>query len=83
MANVRETELHSIYMAINYMSNLENQDRGMVIDMSQAMIDDLITDGALSLMKNYVQQFCDVIDGQEDIDRITSEIIHAINNPEA
>ena len=59
---VTATQLNQIYWAVEYMTNLEDQDRTRVIEMSQAMLSDLIERGALAPMADYVKKFCDVID---------------------
>jgi hypothetical protein len=66
--------LNRIYAAIDYMSDLENQDMMMVIEMSQAMLNDVIENGELKPMIEYVKRYCDVIDGPEDAKRIAAEI---------
>jgi hypothetical protein len=66
--------LNRIYAAVEYMTELENQDRSMVIEMSQAMLNDVIETGELQPMFNYVKRYCDVIDGPDDIERIASDI---------
>ena len=68
------SEIETIYAAIDYMSELENQDRSMVIEMSQAMLNDLIENGSLYPMIEYVKKYCDVIDGPEDAQRIADDI---------
>jgi len=70
----RQEQLNRIYSAIDYMANLEGQDRSMVIDMSQAMLNDLIEGHGLSPMIDYVTRFCDVLDSPEDADRIAADI---------
>jgi hypothetical protein len=66
--------LNRIYTTVDYMANLDGQDRTLVIDMSQAMLGDLIDNGTLQPMINYVKMFCDVIDGPEDAERIAEDI---------
>jgi hypothetical protein len=66
--------LNQIYAAINYMSELEGQDPVLVVEMSQAMINDAIERGDIFPMIEYVKRYCDVIDGPEDAGRIASDI---------
>jgi hypothetical protein len=66
--------LNRIYAAVDYMSNLENQDQTMVSEMSQAMLNDIIETGNLRPMLEYVKRYCDVIDGPDDAERIASDI---------
>jgi hypothetical protein len=67
--------LNRIYAAIDYMSNLENQDTMMTLEMSQQMISDVINTGEIKPMIDYVKRYCDVIDGPEDAQRIADEIV--------
>jgi hypothetical protein len=74
MDEIMRVLLNRIYAAIDYMSNLENQDQTMVIEMSQAMLNDIIETGNLRPMLEYVKHYCDVIDGPDDAERIASDI---------
>ena len=67
-------QLNRIYAAVEYVANLEGQDRSLVIEMSQTMLDDLIERGELYPMVNYIRRFCDVIDGPADAERIAADI---------
>jgi hypothetical protein len=66
--------LNRIYAAVDYMMELENQDRPMVVEMSQAMLNDVIETGELRPMLDYVKRYCDVIDGPDDAERIAADI---------
>ena len=66
--------LNRIYSAVDYMSNLEGQDRTMVIEMSQFMLNDVIESGNLRPMVEYVKMFCDVLDSPEDAEEIAADI---------
>jgi hypothetical protein len=68
------TQLSSIYRAVEYMAAVEGQDRSLVIEMSQAMLSDVIEGRGIAPMADYVRRFCDVIDSPEDADRIAAEI---------
>jgi hypothetical protein len=67
-------QLNRIYAAVDHMANLESQDKGLVVDMSQAMLNDLIETGELKPMLAYVGRYCDVADGPEDAERIAADI---------
>ena len=69
-------ELMRVYAAVDYLSQLEGQDHTLVIEMSQAMINDLIEGRGLEPIVNYVKRFCDVIDGPEDAERIAADIVN-------
>lgn len=66
--------LNRIYAAIEHMMELEGQDPTLVIEMSQAMINDAIETGDILPMIDYVKRYCDVIDGPEDAERISADI---------
>jgi hypothetical protein len=70
------TQLNRIYAAVDYFSSgeLEGQDDGLTIEMSQAMLDDVIQGHGLRPMVEYVKRYCDVIDGPEDAERIAADI---------
>ena len=64
------TQLYRTYWAIDRMASLEGQDPVLVIEMSQAMLSDVMEGRGLEPIVNYVKRFCDVIDGPEDAERI-------------
>lgn len=66
--------LNRIYAAIEHMTGLEGQDPMLIIEMSQAMINDVIETGDILPMIDYVKRYCDVIDGPEDAELIASDI---------
>lgn len=68
------TLLNRVYWAVAYMTELDGQDRSLVIEMSQAMLNDVIERGQLAPMLDYVARYCDVIDGPGDAERIAAEI---------
>jgi hypothetical protein len=68
------TQLNRIFYAVEYMSNLEGQDAGLVVEMSQAMLNDVIEGHGLKPLVSYVKQYCDVIDSEADAERIADEI---------
>lgn len=66
--------LNRIYSAVDHMAELEGQDPALIIEMSQAMINDAIETGDILPMIDYVKRYCDVIDGPEDAERIAADI---------
>jgi hypothetical protein len=70
--------LRIIWEAVEYLSNLENQDHTLVMDMSQAMIWDLRQTGMIQALYIYVRQYCDVADGPWDIQRFVDEIMQEV-----
>jgi hypothetical protein len=66
--------LNRIYAAVDYVSNLENQDEGLIIEMSQQMLSDLINNGEIKPMIEYVNRYCDVTDSPDDAQRIAEDI---------
>lgn len=68
------TQLNRIYAAADYMADLENQDKGLVVEMSQAMLNDLTERGQFAPMIDYVTRYCDVVDSDEDRERIAADI---------
>lgn len=68
------TLLNRIYYAVDHMADLEGQDPVLVIEMSQAMLNDVIEGHGLKPLVSYVERYCDVIDSAADAERIASEI---------
>ena len=65
-------QLALIYSAVGYLSELEGQDRDLVIGMSQAMLADVIGGRGLQPMAGYAGHYCDVIDTPADAERIAA-----------
>ena len=74
MSTPNPGQLARIYAAVEYLTELEGQDRSLVIDMSQTMLSDVIERGQLDPMADYIRRFCDVIDGPADVERIAADI---------
>jgi hypothetical protein len=68
------TQLGRIFCAVEYMADLEGQDKALVVEMSQAMLNDVIEGRGLKPLAEYVRRYCDVIDSVADAERIASEI---------
>jgi hypothetical protein len=68
------TQLNRIFYAVEYLADLEGQDAVLVIEMSQAMLNDVIEGHGLKPMAEYVKRYCDVIDSEADAQRIADEI---------
>jgi len=68
------TQLNRIFYAVEYMANLEGQDPALVVEMSQAMLNDVIEGHGLKPLVSYVRHYCDVIDSEADAERIAGEI---------
>ena len=66
MATITSEVIQKIYAAVDYMSGLEGQDKQLTLDMSQAMLNDVIELGHLKPMIEYVNYYCDVIDFEHD-----------------
>lgn len=68
------TQLNRIFYAVEYMAGLEGQDPQLVIEMSQAMLNDVIEGHGLMPMVSYVKRYCDVIDSEADAERVADEL---------
>lgn len=68
------TQLNQIFSAVEHMANLEGQDAVLVVEMSQAMLTDVIEGRGLEPMVSYVTRYCDVADSETDAERIAGEI---------
>jgi hypothetical protein len=66
--------LNRIYAATDALQNLEGQDTGLVIEMSQAMLNDVIEHSELSPMIVYVRRYCDVYNNDEMAQEIADDI---------
>jgi hypothetical protein len=74
MDDVTRTQLGRIYAAVEYLTDLEGQDRTMVIEMSQAMLTDLIGRGELAPMVDYIARYCDVISSRAEAEELAANI---------
>lgn len=70
------TELiQRVYAAVDFfMTNLESQDSVLTIEMSQAMLNDIIETGAIKPMIDYVRRYCDCADSEDEIFDIAESI---------
>jgi hypothetical protein len=68
------TQLNRVYAAVDHMSELEGQSRSLIIEMSQAMLNDVIEGRGLAPMVDYVKHYCDVIDSAADAALIAADI---------
>jgi hypothetical protein len=68
------TLLNRMFYAVDYMADLEGQDPVLVIEMSQAMLNDLIEGRGLKPMAEYVKRYCDVIESDADAERIAGDL---------
>jgi len=68
------TQLNRIFYAVDYMADLEGQDRSLVIEMSQAMLNDVIEGRGLKAMGEYVKRYCDIADSEADAERIAGDL---------
>lgn len=68
------SDLMTIHAAVNALTDFEGQDPSLVIEMSQAMLADLIAGDSLAPVVDYVRRYCDVIDGPSDAERIAAGI---------
>lgn len=66
--------LQRVYAAVDRLMEEEGQDRTMVIEMSQDMINDLIETGELKPMVKYIAHYCDVVDSREEAQEIADDI---------
>lgn len=71
---ISSTQLNRVYAAVDHLTELEGQDRSLVIEMSQAMLNDLIETEQLKPMREYVRRYCDVAGSAEEADEIAAEI---------
>lgn len=67
-------QILDIIHAVDTLTEIEGQDRSMVLDMSQAMLTDLAETGSLRIMEEYAARYVDVADGPEDLTRIAQEM---------
>jgi hypothetical protein len=67
-------QLTRIYDAVEFMASLEGQDKTLVIEMSQAMLNDMIEGHGLEPLVSYVKRYCDVLDSEDDAEHIAGEI---------
>ena len=69
-ATVTTAQLNRVFFAVEYMANLDGQDPVLVIEMSQAMLNDVIEGHGLKPLVSYVKRYCDVLDSEDDAERI-------------
>lgn len=66
-------QLNRVYAAVDHMMNLEGQDRSLIAEMNQAMLNDIIETDGLAPMSEYIARNCDVLDGPEGAERIAAD----------
>jgi len=66
--------LNRIYATVDTMSNEESQDRSMVVEMSQAMINDLIESGQIMPIVEYVKRYGTIFDNAQEADEFAASI---------
>lgn len=74
MDEATRTQLSLIVVAVETLTEHEGQDQGLVIEMSQHMLHDLIHGGELAPMVDYVARYCDVLDSREDAGALAARI---------
>jgi hypothetical protein len=74
MDEATRTQLARIYAAVEYLTELEGQDRTLVIEMSQDMLNDLIGRGELAPMADYIARYCDVISSRAEAEELAANI---------
>jgi hypothetical protein len=74
VTGINPSEIQRVYAAVDYFMELEAQDRSMVVEMSQEMLNDLIEAGQLKPMIIYVRRYCDCADSPEEIAEIAANI---------
>lgn len=67
-------QLNRIYATVDALSNEESQDRTLVLQMSQAMLNDLIESGQIEPIANYIRKYNDIFDSAEDADEFAAMI---------
>lgn len=65
MSTLLAAELVIMRAAIAYFAELPGQDASLTVEMTEAMLDDLIVNGELGEMAAYVRRYCSVIDGPD------------------
>ena len=66
----------TVQQALDVFAELEGQDKGYTIEMAQRMLSDLMNNG-LQPVLDYVKHYCDVLDSDEDAERIAGYITGA------
>lgn len=74
MATIRESEIKRAMYAVDVLLNIEAQDRTLVLEMSQTMLDDLVDNGALHAM-SYYSHFIDCTDSKDETDALVDKMI--------
>jgi hypothetical protein len=74
MDEATRVQLARIYATVDALTELEGQDRTMVIEMSQDMISDLIDNGTIAPLADYIAHYCDVIDSREEAEQLAASI---------
>jgi hypothetical protein len=67
-------QLRRVYAAVDYLSDLEGQDHTLVLEMSLAMLRDLVETDGLAPLVEYIARYCDVAGNRADVERFAAEI---------
>jgi hypothetical protein len=70
VARHMRSHISTIINLVADMTEIENQDIDLVLEMSQAMLTDLYDVGRLKPLREYIRRYCDVADSKEDLDDI-------------
>lgn len=62
LAATRDVQLRLVVAFSGTLCDLEGQDRDMVLQGVEKMLDDIICEGDLAKIETYVRSFCDVMD---------------------
>lgn len=67
------SDLHLIRAASEYVSELSAQDEHLIIEMTQAMLNDAI-DGGLKPVREYVRRYCNVFSQDDECEEAAAAI---------
>lgn len=77
LSNGDQATLGTIRAAVDTLTVFEGQDRGLIIEMSQHMLQDVIDNGQLAPLADYIRRYCDVLDSSEEASTIAATITPA------
>ena len=67
--------LQTVYRAADFLRDLEGQDISLILEMSQAMINDLIETGEFQrTLEEYVRHYCDCYESEDELAAIIADI---------
>lgn len=68
------TQVSNARTIIEFFSELEGQDQGLIIELTVIMLTDIEVSGHIGNIDHYVRRYCDVLDNEDQTTQMIDEI---------